>query len=39
MLKHLLGYAKVRNDDGSWTEWGNSVRVPVVPSEVPGSAQ
>ena len=29
VLTHLLGYEKVRNYDGSWTEWGNSVRVPV----------
>ena len=28
-LKYLLGYAKVRNYDGSWTEWGNLVRAPV----------
>ncbi len=30
VLTHLLGFAKVRNYDGSWTEWGNSVRVPIV---------
>ncbi|GLY27319.1 sulfurtransferase [Kineosporia sp. NBRC 101731] len=30
VLTHLLGFEKVRNYDGSWTEWGNSVRVPVV---------
>ncbi|WP_196790775.1 sulfurtransferase [Motilibacter aurantiacus] len=29
VLTHLLGYDKVRNYDGSWTEWGNSVRVPI----------
>jgi len=29
VLTYLLGYPKVRNDDGSWTEWGNSVRVPI----------
>src|SRR5690242_14135159 len=29
VLTHLLGFAKVRNYDGSWTEWGNSVRVPI----------
>ena len=28
-LTHLLGYDKVRNYDGSWTEWGTSVRVPI----------
>jgi thiosulfate/3-mercaptopyruvate sulfurtransferase len=31
-LTYLLGYAKVRNYDGSWTEWGNSVRVPIARS-------
>jgi thiosulfate/3-mercaptopyruvate sulfurtransferase len=29
VLTHLLGYPHVRNYDGSWTEWGNAVRVPV----------
>ncbi|GAA1159657.1 sulfurtransferase [Ornithinicoccus hortensis] len=29
VLSHLLGFDAVRNYDGSWTEWGNSVRVPV----------
>lgn len=29
VLKELLGYEKVRNYDGSWTEWGNLVRAPV----------
>jgi len=28
-LKHLLGFKKVRNYDGSWTEWGNLVGVPI----------
>ena len=28
VLQQLLGYPHVRNYDGSWTEWGNSVRVP-----------
>ncbi|MGI8925671.1 MAG: sulfurtransferase [Tepidiformaceae bacterium] len=28
-LTYLLGYGKVRNYDGSWTEWGNSVNVPI----------
>lgn len=28
-LTYLLGYPQVRNYDGSWTEWGNSVGVPV----------
>jgi thiosulfate/3-mercaptopyruvate sulfurtransferase len=29
VLQHLLGYPKVRNYDGSWTEWGNLVRAPI----------
>ena len=29
VLTHLLGFDEVRNSDGSWTEWGNAVRVPV----------
>jgi len=29
VLKYLLGYDKVRNYDGSWTEWGNLVGAPV----------
>jgi thiosulfate/3-mercaptopyruvate sulfurtransferase len=29
-LKYLLGYKDVRNYDGSWTEWGNLVGVPIV---------
>jgi thiosulfate/3-mercaptopyruvate sulfurtransferase len=29
VLKHLLGFPKVRNYDGSWTEWGNMVRTPI----------
>ncbi len=29
VLKYLLGYEKVRNYDGSWTEWGNLVGVPI----------
>jgi thiosulfate/3-mercaptopyruvate sulfurtransferase len=28
-LTYLLGHEKVRNYDGSWTEWGNAVRVPI----------
>jgi thiosulfate/3-mercaptopyruvate sulfurtransferase len=29
VLTFLLGYKNVRNYDGSWTEWGNLVRVPI----------
>jgi thiosulfate/3-mercaptopyruvate sulfurtransferase len=29
VLKYLLGYEKVLNYDGSWTEWGNLVGAPV----------
>ncbi|MEH1012594.1 sulfurtransferase [Micromonospora sp. CPCC 206060] len=36
VLRHLLGYPQVRNYDGSWTEWGNLVRAPVVRGDQPG---
>jgi thiosulfate/3-mercaptopyruvate sulfurtransferase len=29
VLRELLGYPRVRNYDGSWTEWGNLVDVPI----------
>ncbi len=29
VLHYLLGFRKVRNYDGSWTEWGNLVGVPI----------
>ena len=37
VLKHLLGFEDVRNYDGSWTEWGSAVRVPIVTGSEPGS--
>jgi thiosulfate/3-mercaptopyruvate sulfurtransferase len=33
VLKHLLGYPNVKNYDGSWTEWGNLVGVPIETGE------
>ncbi len=36
VLTHLLGYPHVRNYDGSWTEWGNLVRAPIVQGSQPG---
>ena len=35
VLHHLLGFPQVRNYDGSWTEWGNTVRVPITRGEQP----
>jgi len=29
VLTRLLGYPTVRNYDGSWTEWGNGVQLPI----------
>ena len=36
VLTHLLGFTKVRNYDGSWTEWGSLVRVPIARGTQPG---
>jgi thiosulfate/3-mercaptopyruvate sulfurtransferase len=36
VLTHLLGFENVRNYDGSWTEWGSAVRVPIVTGSEPG---
>jgi thiosulfate/3-mercaptopyruvate sulfurtransferase len=38
VLHHLLGYPQVRNYDGSWTEWGNLVRAPIVKGSEPGGS-
>ncbi|WP_432570378.1 sulfurtransferase [Kineococcus sp. SYSU DK005] len=38
VLTHLLGFEKVRNYDGSWTEWGNAVRVPIATGPDKGQA-
>lgn len=35
-LSYLLGFTGVRNYDGSWTEWGSAVRVPIVKTSEPG---
>ncbi|WP_159794086.1 sulfurtransferase [Puerhibacterium puerhi] len=37
-LHFLLGLENVRNYDGSWTEWGNAVRVPIATGTQPGEA-
>ncbi len=36
VLHYLLGYPNVKNYDGSWTEWGNLVGVPIVKGDSPG---
>jgi thiosulfate/3-mercaptopyruvate sulfurtransferase len=36
VLTHLLGFENVRNYDGSWTEWGSAVRVPIARGSEPG---
>ncbi|MCX7522453.1 sulfurtransferase [Microbacterium sp. STN6] len=38
VLTHLLGFENVRNYDGSWTEWGSAVRVPIALGSEPGEA-
>jgi thiosulfate/3-mercaptopyruvate sulfurtransferase len=34
VLKYLLGYPRVKNYDGSWTEWGNLVGAPIEKGEI-----
>jgi thiosulfate/3-mercaptopyruvate sulfurtransferase len=36
VLKYLLGFSRVRNYDGSWTEWGSLVGAPIVLGDEPG---
>jgi thiosulfate/3-mercaptopyruvate sulfurtransferase len=36
VLTYLLGFENVRNYDGSWTEWGSLVGVPIVKGEARG---
>jgi thiosulfate/3-mercaptopyruvate sulfurtransferase len=38
VLTHLLGLDTVRNYDGSWTEWGSAVRVPITLGAERGAA-
>jgi len=38
VLKELLGHSRVRNYDGSWTEYGSLVGVPVAVGDEPGEA-
>ncbi|MCU1440432.1 MAG: sulfurtransferase [Rhodoglobus sp.] len=37
VLNYLVGFEGVRNYDGSWTEWGSAVRVPIVKGTEPGT--
>ena len=39
VLTYLLGFGSVRNYDGSWTEWGNAVRVPIAKGAEPGGLE
>ena len=37
VLKYLLGFDRIRNYDGSWTEWGNLVGMPIESGPGPSS--
>jgi thiosulfate/3-mercaptopyruvate sulfurtransferase len=39
VLRELLGHGDVKNYDGSWTEWGSLVGVPVALGDEPGVAE
>jgi thiosulfate/3-mercaptopyruvate sulfurtransferase len=38
VLHEILGQANVKNYDGSWTEWGSLVGVPIALGDEPGKA-
>jgi thiosulfate/3-mercaptopyruvate sulfurtransferase len=37
VLRYLLGFGNVKNYDGSWTEWGNMVGMPIERGPQPGA--
>jgi thiosulfate/3-mercaptopyruvate sulfurtransferase len=37
VLHELLGHQAVRNYDGSWTEWGSMMRMPIQLGPEPGA--
>ena len=38
-MTRLLGYERVKNYDGSWTEWGSLVGVPIAQGDEPALPQ